>query len=246
MAYTKQNFADGQVLNAEHLNHMEDGIEGVSKIVLREEGDTLTWDGNTEGLAFFADSYYRVSDVVPTLADISAGGSVACGSTIIDFDSSLVGEMDGVQFIGDADFPVIYIVGDDIAETLGVPSGTYFLYFPEWDTVVTSLTINGYTGFVTEKIDTKYLPPSGAVFHDNGSEYLYRSANNNTDDNRVTLSELMAAVNRGEQVYVHYNGGYMAAVHIVDCRTYGIVRTLTTTTDAFKFFDYYTAEYTGS
>lgn len=26
MAYTKQNFEDGQVLNAEHLNKMEDGI----------------------------------------------------------------------------------------------------------------------------------------------------------------------------------------------------------------------------
>lgn len=27
MAYNKQNFADGQVLKAEHLNHIEDGIE---------------------------------------------------------------------------------------------------------------------------------------------------------------------------------------------------------------------------
>lgn len=26
MAYTKQNFKDGQVLNAEHLKHIEDGI----------------------------------------------------------------------------------------------------------------------------------------------------------------------------------------------------------------------------
>lgn len=30
MAYTKQNFEDGQVLTAEHLNNMEDGIERVS------------------------------------------------------------------------------------------------------------------------------------------------------------------------------------------------------------------------
>ena len=26
MAYTKQNFVDNQILNAEHLNHIEDGI----------------------------------------------------------------------------------------------------------------------------------------------------------------------------------------------------------------------------
>ena len=30
MTYQKQNFADGQVLKAEHLNHMEDGIEAVT------------------------------------------------------------------------------------------------------------------------------------------------------------------------------------------------------------------------
>ena len=32
MSYTKQNFTDGQVLTAEQLNHMEDGIaEAVTK-----------------------------------------------------------------------------------------------------------------------------------------------------------------------------------------------------------------------
>ena len=31
MAYEKQNFKTGQVLEAEHLNHMEDGIEELDK-----------------------------------------------------------------------------------------------------------------------------------------------------------------------------------------------------------------------
>ena len=31
MAYEKQNFADGQVLKAENLNHIEDGIKGIEK-----------------------------------------------------------------------------------------------------------------------------------------------------------------------------------------------------------------------
>lgn len=31
MAYEKQNFADVQVLKAENLNHIEDGIKGIEK-----------------------------------------------------------------------------------------------------------------------------------------------------------------------------------------------------------------------
>ena len=31
MAYEKQNFADGQVLKAENLNHIEDGIKEIKK-----------------------------------------------------------------------------------------------------------------------------------------------------------------------------------------------------------------------
>lgn len=35
--YIKQNFEPGQILKAEHLNYMEDGIENLSLIVLTEE-----------------------------------------------------------------------------------------------------------------------------------------------------------------------------------------------------------------
>ena len=31
MAYEKQNFADGQVLKAKNLNHIEDGIKEIEK-----------------------------------------------------------------------------------------------------------------------------------------------------------------------------------------------------------------------
>ena len=34
MAYEKQNFVDGQILTAEHLNHIEDGISAMDEIVL--------------------------------------------------------------------------------------------------------------------------------------------------------------------------------------------------------------------
>ena len=34
MADKKQNFTDGQVLTAEHLNHIEDGISAMDEVVL--------------------------------------------------------------------------------------------------------------------------------------------------------------------------------------------------------------------
>lgn len=34
MAYQKQNFTDGQVLTAEHLNHIEEGISAMDEVVL--------------------------------------------------------------------------------------------------------------------------------------------------------------------------------------------------------------------
>ena len=34
MAYQKQNFTDGQVLTADHLNHIENGISAMDEIVI--------------------------------------------------------------------------------------------------------------------------------------------------------------------------------------------------------------------
>ncbi len=49
MAYEKQNFTDGQVLTAEHLNHMEEGIANASKAaVVKLSSVTLqasAWEG---------------------------------------------------------------------------------------------------------------------------------------------------------------------------------------------------------
>ena len=44
MSYNKQNFEDNQVLTAEQLNHMEDGIEALSNEV--DELRTLSGDIN--------------------------------------------------------------------------------------------------------------------------------------------------------------------------------------------------------
>ena len=51
-------------------------------------GDTLTWDGNTEGLYCVADMFYCVSDAIPTLEDLRRGGSLVYDSTILPFTSA--------------------------------------------------------------------------------------------------------------------------------------------------------------
>lgn len=41
MAYEKQNFQDGQILTAKHLNHMEDGIEAASRLSEEEKAEIV-------------------------------------------------------------------------------------------------------------------------------------------------------------------------------------------------------------
>ena len=42
MAYTKQNFEDGEVLKAKHLNHIENGIEGLFEEIGDLKGSEVT------------------------------------------------------------------------------------------------------------------------------------------------------------------------------------------------------------
>lgn len=89
MAYTKQNFENGQVLTAEQLNHMEQGIEdaenpfGTELVeVLPETVITLTEDGGIlpEGFAIEGDTEYEITfngvKYVCTSVDLSALGGI--------------------------------------------------------------------------------------------------------------------------------------------------------------------------
>ena len=80
MAYEKQNFSDGQVLKAEHLNHMEKGIE--SAIHFNNQ-QTITWDGVIQDGDVFFDigidelgtttRLVKVSDEIPQKTAVLGG-----------------------------------------------------------------------------------------------------------------------------------------------------------------------------
>lgn len=119
-------------------------------IVEEVGGDTLTWDGNTEGLVSTpspsGEIWYKVSDNVITMNDLSQGSSVTMGDISADLTEYLYDTGDGV---------IIFDVGAFFSETIeGVPKGIYLAQG------VSSLTINGYTGFTQTKIKEELLPES--------------------------------------------------------------------------------------
>ena len=115
--------------------------------------DTLYWDGNTEGRVNVEGLFYKVSDAVPTMADL-ASGAVAISSN--DYVSTMDGDAAQSSFNGDG-FAILceasaFIVPTDnyVATELDGATfpkkGVYFMLIPEAQHTV-SLTIPGYTGF---------------------------------------------------------------------------------------------------
>ena len=79
MAYNKQNFLDGQVLKAEHLNHMEEGFENLSWNDLKHKpfGSIALSDSCSFAAApaVYFDlagqmKFYKISDLTPDYNDL--------------------------------------------------------------------------------------------------------------------------------------------------------------------------------
>lgn len=143
--------------------------------VVEVYGDTLTWDGNTEGLTcvdVWVGGLYLISDCVPTQAECS-------GNVWVEYDKS--GEImeghiarlgedfleDG--FLADQNYGIFIVPNDNYTSSvLGVTfpkKGTYFSSLAsDGESLRTiSFTIEGYTDFKTvttivRKLDEKYLP----------------------------------------------------------------------------------------
>lgn len=127
-------------------------------------GDTLTWDGNTEGLESanlgFPVPYYRISENSIPFSEVDG---VECTSVFANEENKFIPQImtDGVWFDGTGSF---IVVGEPL--DLGgmiLPVGVWTGKEDGGVNHLESLTIPGYTGFVTtttelKTIETKFLP----------------------------------------------------------------------------------------
>lgn len=206
-------------------------------------GDTLVWDGNTEGLAFTVvdDEFalYKVCDVVPSVEDVMKGGLISISAPM-----------------GSATYPAeVYEMGHGAWGTnafFGVPesavgialdgivfseSGVYAAHAGSGTTI--SLQINGYTGFPTlKKMDSKYMPDP-IIFYIDDDKYLYETPDTSDPANRVTMQRLKKiAVMPCRKYFYGVNGSmswYMDVCGFQFSESYGMVIALEITA--------YTAEY---
>lgn len=249
MTYIKQNFEDGQVLKAEHLNYMEDGIAdhvhswedlenkpfGDGEIVFFE-GDNLEPEYVDGGYIFnevfsgdFNDAlqYTVLLDGVEYTCDVFDvyGMSTAIGNPAI----LGAGEDNGLPFISG--------VGLIDLGSLSFICATAF----------TSLSIS-YNG--VKKLPAEYIAYPVTVFSSWTSlgdvdTWLYPDRAN---DRKITLPELKAARENGQIIISSKTGHYFTPVEIYVGDSYGSVTFVNCHWDVSTptYITLYTAEYAQS
>ena len=165
------------------------------------KGDTLTWDGNTEGLVSVEgeyDTFYRISDAIVTIDDVKNGVILTDGAESYTFpfeEINAVYNEFGVLFVADT---IIFAPSDNFTG-IGMTfpkAGVYLLAVPVGVNSI-SITIPGYNGFETttiKKIDEKYLPEVG------GALIVTITQDGDTHSTDKTFAEISAAVEGGVMV----------------------------------------------
>ncbi len=119
-------------------------------------GDTLTWDGNTDGLYNVEDFFYKVSDKVVTIDDLARGFKATIDGEDGEIPAGAIAEIaEGIAFVGFAAFVAENGIGVDVDGMCFGESGIYFV--KEEGVYVERITIHGYTGFGQEKIAPSHL-----------------------------------------------------------------------------------------
>lgn len=258
MAYEKQTFEDGQVLEAKHLNHMEDGIEEANKAIVSVGSDTLTWDGNTEGLPFvdLGDmKIYKVSDLTPS-AEFFANGlvittSAEAGNQTGALPPELIGNVDGLLIVMGGAFAVCpeNMVGVDV-DGMVFPEAGIYLGSSDYFTV-TAVTIPGYTGFEVKFINPDYMKAN--VFYLDATEfdgtiYLYSDIALTT---KATRAQIVAALENNKlscfAVRDGLAGAFVSVAYAITQNSYCTVFFIGNVNNGVpQCFKAYTAEYTPS
>lgn len=198
-------------LDYEHVVPIETKYLPIFK---RENGDTLYWDGNLTGREV-AGFFVRVSDKVPTLDDFADGIqlSLSNGSTGAVPSGNMV-SMGPVMLNSLCPYFIVVLEDGAAVEDLVFPKkGIYFVCDPEF--YVESLTIVGYTGFVVERIDPRYLPGGSARETVTLTADLIPPADSDTflQVSREELGAAINALNNGGRVFGTFGG---KPVEVVD------------------------------
>lgn len=128
--------------------------EAIESIPEATGGDTLVWDGNTEGLdnlLAYGLPLYKVSNVTPTIEDLANGVAISVASTE---EADIVESVIPVEQIEENEIIISHknaylfaIVKSDLeGDGTSLKKGTY-LYSVTGGGYIQSLTIPGYTGF---------------------------------------------------------------------------------------------------
>lgn len=178
--------------------------------------DTLTWDGNTDGLVSVEGSFYKVSDAVPILSDFSNGVSVISTNISdltekeVQIPADLIGEpTPGIVMIAEGE--VGFCVSSE-GVGIDIDKGVFFdepgTYLPKNQlNFVSSLTIPGYTGFTKTEIHTmvpEFLPAD--VLPAGGSTFIVNVAMDEQDNYVAdkTYAEISEALANGQMPYCIY------------------------------------------
>lgn len=126
--------------------------------------DTLTWNGNIDGLFDISGMYYKVSDSVVTLDDLSNGAAINMAGNKVEMtleDLSMVGTVLDDGFVLNDCFILVPYDGYDLTpfglEGFTCPKGVYSVFAEGM--FISEFYIPGYTGFsIIKKIEEKFLP----------------------------------------------------------------------------------------
>lgn len=221
MAYEKLGFVDNVTpLDAAHFNHMEEGIAKANSVVETVGGDTLTWDGNTDGLIYTemdGQKMYRISDAVPTLADCvngthvvySEGTEIDSPYTIIEEVTAAFGALmpyDGM-IVAAYDNQKIDVSGGSGVYITFPKAGVYTGILNSDGVYIASLTIPGYTGFTKEIIKQDALPEA---LRFGETPTVFVSVENATFSGEIQPFEANAIPEIGETVHVEFDGTMFA------------------------------------
>lgn len=196
--------------------------------------DTITWDGNTDGLYPVMGLLYRVSSATPTLDDMQNGGTIKTftpdgemsveftGEHVMDVETVGIGTNAIIIQADEAALPVFIATQDGatiIADETIISIEKAGIYFSSADgAYISYFAINNYTGFekiVIKTIDPKYIAPVKTYFYYDTDNNLYIDEEKTTP---ATPTDVMNAYNKGQIVVKE--GGLEGLLTSIDFRSF--------------------------